>query len=131
MTWSTSASIASQRGLWSADPWLGSLVVGRLGLGLPLGFLGSDNAIDAFAAGFLGFKCEAEPLAHDPGKEPADGMLLPAGHLHDAGDCHTLGSPQQVEYLLLFGIRPWLGLAGFLGRETFAALLAPDAGANF
>jgi hypothetical protein len=79
------------------------------------------DSIDAVAViWLLGLQNEAEFFKHDAREEPADGMLLPAGDLHDGGDRRTLGSAQQFENLGLFGFRTRLGLNGLPATGGFS-----------
>jgi hypothetical protein len=49
---------------------------------------------------FLGF-CQAEFFAHNPGQEATDRVGLPAGCLHDGGNCCALFASEHREHLSL------------------------------
>ena len=107
-----------------------------LGLFRPCGFgsLGGDDAIDALAViGFLEFEREAELLAHDPREEPAHGMLLPAGGLHDRRDGRPLRSAQEREHLRLLGFARGFGLSRLTWPSPLFAAFGRDfvAGSDF
>src|SRR5437899_93065 len=83
----------------AGDAWLDSLPLGVVSLGFRLGGLGRDDAVDPLTVSLLGFEREAKLLAHHPCEEPADGMLLPAGRLHDRRDRRPLRPAQQCDHL--------------------------------
>src|SRR6266446_6733988 len=77
----------------------------RLALALRRGFPG-DDAIDPLLAGLLGHERQAELVAHDPGKEAADRVRLPAGCLHDRRDGCALPAVQHRDHPGLLRIPP-------------------------
>src|SRR6266540_2598067 len=76
----------------------------RLAPALRRGFPG-DDAIDPLLAGLLGHKVEAEFLAHHPGEEAADRMLLPTGRLYDGRNGCPLRPSEQFNDLVLLRVR--------------------------
>src|SRR5262249_1350850 len=73
--------------------------------GFCVGRLVRTDAVDAFAVDPLGLQCETELLAHDACEKAAHRVPLPAGCLHDRGNCRSLGLAQQRKDGGLFGIR--------------------------
>src|SRR5882757_2838000 len=95
----------SPAGRSPAAPSLGGRTVVIFTLGFRFGRLARNDAIDSHALGLLGFEHEAELLAHHRCEEAAHRVLLPAGRLHDRGDCRPFGLAQQRNHGCLLGGR--------------------------
>src|SRR5262249_49732459 len=85
-----------------------------------------DDTIDPVTVHLLRAQSASQLLAHYPGKEASDRVLLPMGRAHDGGNRHPLRLAQHGEHASLF--RPWpvfargarfgLRLAGLMPRAN-------------
>src|SRR6266852_1771059 len=120
----------SPRGRTIGEPCRSRRLATRLAFALRRGILG-HNAIDPLLAGLLGHKRQAELVAHDPGKEAADRVGLPAGCLHDRRDGCSLPAMEHLDHpgLLRIGAVPANPRFGsFVRRLALATSRSPAGG---